>query len=402
MYTAGKQWCAICKSSPHRLIFRSVPITRRTCLNPFFRLLKVGVSSPSEMGTICFVAVLGLALVTGCGKGIKSSESSSLAMGQALDPIFDTQYQNNLTGLNNAPYVHSPTTAPSFSVPLAELRGKNSLEFIQSQYASYDVLSASGSTAIVSGGLWKLMIGVSSRATPAPYLISLSGGSAVALGSDPNQCAPASGTILTKNPIPICLQITPGDQPSVSNVQIQILLPNGTQIQKVFTLLVMRQIPNFNAIAPQCKISLSSTSITVDQKVTAKLEVSGSAVSAVLNGNPVQLPLSDITITPIRSPEGLGQKTITATVNSGSALQAGATCSATFQVNPIVRTENCSSGSYRYNECSYANVNRVLKITDVQRISAAACVLGSSYGITATGKIWVDDGCRANFTFEAI
>lgn len=63
------------------------------------------------------------------------------------------------------------------------------------------------------------------------------------------------------------------------------------------------------------------------------------------------------------------------------------------------RTEyvDCTSGSYRYSECT---VNGYIRNAGVyQQYSRSACEYGSSWGFM-DNRIWVNNGCRATFWVE--
>ncbi|RUS89126.1 hypothetical protein EGW08_003134 [Elysia chlorotica] len=55
----------------------------------------------------------------------------------------------------------------------------------------------------------------------------------------------------------------------------------------------------------------------------------------------------------------------------------------------------CSSKSFGLVEC--APSSPAVTVTLSQQISGSPCTLGTSFGLTASGAVWVDRGCRGQF-----
>ncbi len=66
-------------------------------------------------------------------------------------------------------------------------------------------------------------------------------------------------------------------------------------------------------------------------------------------------------------------------------------------VPSVTRTFHCASGGHRYTECPQSGT--ILSIVTVDKVSAASCRVNRDYGMKNNNTIlWVDNGCRANFT----
>jgi hypothetical protein len=59
-------------------------------------------------------------------------------------------------------------------------------------------------------------------------------------------------------------------------------------------------------------------------------------------------------------------------------------------------TRRVSSRNYSYNEKTFPEFTEIDSIRLLRKVSASGCTRGSSYGIEAN-KVWVDNGCRADF-----
>lgn len=68
----------------------------------------------------------------------------------------------------------------------------------------------------------------------------------------------------------------------------------------------------------------------------------------------------------------------------------------TVQANYETRYVDCSSSSYRYNQCGIGS-GTIESLVVNKRYSSSGCSLGYSYGAMAPNTIWVDHGCRARF-----
>jgi hypothetical protein len=59
----------------------------------------------------------------------------------------------------------------------------------------------------------------------------------------------------------------------------------------------------------------------------------------------------------------------------------------------------CESHSYKYKECVVADAEAIISVKVKKKLSDSKCKLGKSFGIKDnTNKIWVNNGCRADFT----
>ncbi|KAK3765470.1 hypothetical protein RRG08_017145 [Elysia crispata] len=56
---------------------------------------------------------------------------------------------------------------------------------------------------------------------------------------------------------------------------------------------------------------------------------------------------------------------------------------------------SCSSRSYAYSECVPSSP--AVSVTLAQQFSSSTCTSGTSFGLSASGAVWVDAGCRGQF-----
>jgi hypothetical protein len=118
----------------------------------------------------------------------------------------------------------------------------------------------------------------------------------------------------------------------------------------------------------------------------------------------VSLPFVSRPLSLVKEASSLGARRLKAELfTSASSTTPAAVCEANLTVNASQMVGNCSSGGGSRNECSFPQVKEFVAIKSFVKISAASCREGSSFGLTADKKkIWVDDGCRADFTFSYI